>query len=383
MPILSPIADSVPTSGIRRIFELAQHLDGVIHLAVGEPGVPVDPAVRVAGGQDWANGELAYTPNSGIVELREAIRAKLARDNGYTVGLDQIHVTAGGVQALHLAMTLALGPGDELLIPNPGYTTFAMAPRLVGAVPVPYRLRAADGFVPDLDELESLITPRTRALLVNSPSNPLGAVYGEATLRGLVEFAARHDLWVVSDEVYEYLTYDEPHVSPAALDTDGRVLSVYSLSKTYALTGARVGYLVTPPGLDDRVRAIQETTVSCINTPAQVAAVAALTGDQRGVREAVEHYRGNLAAATDVLDRLGLDYLRPAGAFYLWIDVSHASGGDVAGWAERLLREQRVAVAPGSAFGDAGEGWIRACYAGSRSELVEGLSRLPARGATE
>ncbi|WOQ15447.1 pyridoxal phosphate-dependent aminotransferase [Raineyella sp. W15-4] len=166
-------------------------------------------------------------------------------------------------------------------------------------------------------------------------------------------------------------------VSAAAVDTENRVFGVYSLSKTYALTGARIGYLVTPAGLRERFAAAQESVVSCINAPAQYAALAAVEGSQDDVRTARAHYRGNLAAACAVLDTKGLRYHRPAGAFYLWIDLSHVTGGNVAAWAEEFLLSRRVAVAPGNAFGAAGEGWVRVCFAGQRELLVEALSRLP------
>lgn len=377
MPSIAATVQAVPASGIRRIFELAAELDDVIPLSIGEPELPVAQHILDAGAQAWQNDVTCYTPNSGLTALRAAIVDKLARHNGYAVDIDQVHVTAGGMQALHMAMSFTLEPGDEVLIPDPGYANFAMIPRLIGAVPVPYALRVEDGFIPDVAQLEALITPRTRVLLVNAPSNPLGVVFPEATVRGLVAFAARHDLWIVSDEVYEYLTFEPGFTSLAAVDTDDRVFGVYSLSKTYALTGARIGYLVTPPGLSERFRAAQESVVSCVNAPAQLAALAAVEGDGSDIAAAREHYAANLAAACEVLDASGISYHRPAGAFYLWIDVSHDSRGDVAAWAERFLLEQRVAVAPGTAFGAAGQGWVRICFAGKREPLVAALSRFP------
>jgi len=377
MPTIASAMRAIPASGIRRIFELSAELDDVISLAVGEPDQPIARHILDAGAEAWNRSLMSYTPNSGIDPLCAAIVGKLARHNGYTVDQDQVHVTTGGAQALHMAMSFTLQAGDEILIPDPGYTTFSMTPRLLGAVPVPYTLRAEHGFVPDVDDLEALVTPRTRVLLVNSPSNPLGVVFDRRAATALVEFAVRHDLWVISDEVYEYITFVPGFTSFAAIDTGNRVFSVYSLSKTYGLTGARVGYLVTPVGLAERFRAAQEAVVSCVNTPVQYAALAAIEGSQDHVAAALEHYRANLHAATAVLDDLGIRYQRPSGAFYLWIDVSHASGGDVAAWAERFLLTQRVAVAPGTAFGASGQGWVRICFAGERESLVEALGRFP------
>lgn len=378
MPSLAPHIASVPPSGIRRIYELAVEVDGVISLGVGEPGLPVAPHILAAGAAAWSDDVTNYTPNAGMLPLREAIVAKLSRENGLDVALEQVCVTVGATQALYQAMTLLLGAGDEILVPDPGYSTFTMGARMLDAVPVPYPLRAESGFAPNLDELERLVTARTRVLLVNSPSNPLGTVFDEGMLRGLLDFARRHDLWVLSDEVYEYFTYGVAHTSIATMDHDDRVFSVFSLSKTYAMTGARVGYLVTPRGLAATLRSVQEATVSCVDAPAQVAAVAALTGDHQHVADAREHYRANLEAACGLLDDRGIRYLTPRGAFYLFVDVSHVSGGDVAGWAERFLLAERVAIAPGSAFGRAGEGWIRVCLAADRADLLEGLGRLPA-----
>lgn len=214
--------------------------------------------------------------------------------------------------------------------------------------------------------------------MVNSPSNPLGSVFGEQTLRDLLALAKRHDLWVISDEVYEYFTYGTRHVSIASLDEDDRVFSAFSLSKTYAMTGVRVGYLVTPRGLGPTMRTTREAMISCVAEPDQWAALAAVVGDHSAVQDAREHYRANLDVATEVLDAAGIRYLDPRGAFSLWIDVSHAAQGDVAAWALAFLHRERVAVAPGSAFGRSGEGWIRVCLAATAADLRRGLAALPA-----
>lgn len=377
MPSLAQHIASVPQSGIRRIFELALELDDVIMLALGEPDRPVAPHILAAAAAAWNEDVTNYTPNGGIAPLREAIVEKLARENDLVVDVEQVWVTVGGTQGIFAALSLALQAGDEVLVPDPGYTTFTMNARLLQAEPVPYSLRPERGFVPDIDELERLVTAKTRALIINTPSNPLGVVYNEPVLRELLEFARRHDLWIVSDEVYEYFTFGEPHVSIASLDDDNRVFSVFSLSKTYAMTGARVGYLVTPPGLTVTMRTTQEATIGCVDAPAQYAAIAAITGEHQHVADSREHYRSNVESAMALLDELSIPYLPPTGAMYIWIDISYATGGDVAGWAERFLLHERVAVAPGSAFGRAGEGWIRVCVAASRENLLEGLRRLP------
>jgi aspartate aminotransferase len=378
MPSIAQHIAAVPGSGIRRIYEIAAELDGVISLGIGEPDQPIAPHILAAGVAAWAEDRSNYTPNGGIALLRQAIVEKLARENAIHADVEQVWVTVGATQALHQAMRVLLETGDEVLVPDPGYTTFTMNARMLEVEPVPYTLRADHGFAPDIAELDRLVTDRTRLIIVNSPSNPLGTVLDESQLRELLAFAKRHDLWVLSDEVYEYFTYGEKHVSIASLDEDDRVFSVFSLSKTYAMTGIRVGYLVTPPGLTAVMRNVQEATISSVAEPDQHAAVAAITGDHQHVADARRHYVANLDGACALLDERGIRYQKPNGAFYLWVDVSHASGGDVAGWAERFLLHERVAVAPGSAFGRSGEGWIRLCAAATEADLLEGIRRLPA-----
>ena len=377
MPSLSPHIASVPGSGIRRIYEIAAELEGVISLGLGEPDRAVAPHILEAGAAAWLADQTNYTPNGGIPALREAIVEKLARENNLHVDTEQVWVTVGATQALSQAMRLLLSAGDQILVPDPGYTTFTMSAHLIEAEPVPYLLRPEHNFVPDVADLDRLVTPKTRAIIVNSPSNPLGTVLDEAQLTAILHFAKRHDLWVLSDEVYEYFTFGGHHISIGSLDTDNRVFSVFSLSKTYALTGARVGYLVTPPGFAAVMRTVQEATISSVAQPDQLAAVAAMAGDHQHVADSREHYRHNLEVACEVLDLNGIHYLRPTGAFYLWVDLRHATGGDVAAWSEHFLLTQKVAIAPGSAFGRSGEGWIRICLAASEEDLREGLGRLP------
>ncbi|WP_127474856.1 pyridoxal phosphate-dependent aminotransferase [Microbacterium sulfonylureivorans] len=378
MPEIAAHVAGMPGSGVRHILEKALLRPGTIILAVGEPGELVGPAVRDVAAGAWRDGDIRYTPNGGIPALRDAIVRKLARDNDVHVDVEQVWVTVGATQALHMAMSLALARGDEVLVPDPGYTTFTMNAHLLQATPVPYPLRPERAFQPALEEIEALVTPRTRAIIVNTPSNPLGSTFDLDTLEALLALARRHDLWVISDEVYERFTWGGRHVSLQSLDADGRVLSVFSMSKTHAMTGARVGWLVTPPGWRPTMLRVQESIVSCVDAPSQRAAAAALDGDQRDVERAAVHYRDSLSAAMAALDGRGIRYLPPTGAFYLWIDVSHASGGDVAAWCERFLDEAGVAVAPGTAFGASGEGWVRVCVASDRAELLEGLRRLPA-----
>ena len=385
MPELAAHVRDVPVNQIREITEAAWRTPGALVLSIGEPGFPLPRHVLDAGIACLDRDETNYTPNAGIPALREAFAARFRERAGHgtTIAADRVYVVDGAQQGLHFAMSLLLSPGDEILIPNPGYPTFAMTSRLLNAVPVGYPLYPEHRFQPRTEDIEALITDRTRVLVLNSPSNPLGAVLGEELTRELVELARRHDLWVISDECYEAFTYDVPHVSPArfdgALPGEARVFTSLTLSKTYGLTGLRIGALVCPPGLEQKMNNVMESIVSCVASPSQYAALAALTGPQDYVRHAHEHYRANRDAASAVLDAKGIPYLKADGAFYLWADVSHVSGGDVRAWVRRFLAGSGVALAPGTAFGSIGEGWVRIALCGKREELMEGLSRLPER----
>ncbi|MFD5277401.1 pyridoxal phosphate-dependent aminotransferase [Pseudarthrobacter sp. NPDC058362] len=387
MPELAAHVRDVPVNQIREITEAAWRTPGALVLSIGEPGFPLPRHVLEAGMACLDRDETNYTPNAGLPALREAFAARFRERTGLNgetgIGADRVYVVDGAQQGLHFAMSLLLSPGDEILIPNPGYPTFAMTSRLLNAVPVGYPLYPEHSFQPRTADIEALITERTRVLVLNSPSNPLGAVLSEDMTRELVELARRHDLWIIADECYEAFTYDVPHVSPAKYDGgtpgDARVFTSLTLSKTYGLTGLRIGALICPPGLEQKMDNVMESIVSCVASPSQYAALAALTGPQHYVREAHQHYRENRDAASAALDAKGIPYLTAEGAFYLWADVSHASGGDVRGWVRRFLNDSGVALAPGTAFGSIGEGWVRIALCGRKDELLEGLSRLPAR----
>ncbi len=367
----------MPRSGIRRIMDLAWGLPGpVIGLHVGEPSFTPPEHVVEAARVAYAAGDTHYVPNAGVGELRRAIAGKVSSTNGFATGPEQVVVSAGGAQALHNAFSLTLSAGDEVLIPDPGWPNYAMAVQLLQAVPVRYPLRPENGFRPDVGELGGLVTDRTRLIVVNTPSNPLGTVLPAGDVEALVRFAERHDLWLVSDECYDALTYEQEHVSPGRFDRDSRVLSAFSFSKTYAMTGLRVGYLVTSEAVARESAKLQEPMVACVNAPAQAAALAALRGPQDAVTAMRDAYRERRDLALAALDAQGMDYLTPEGAFYLWVDVRDRTGGDVDGWALSLLREHSVAVAPGTTFGPLGEGWVRLSLATATEDLLEGIRRI-------
>lgn len=381
MPALSAHALRLPRSGIREVMDLAWAIEGpVIGLHVGEPSFATPEHVLDGARRALAEGATRYVSNAGIPPLRAALAEKLARVNGLPARPEQVIVTNGGMEALFVSLAAVTSQGDEVLLPDPGWPGFDNAVQLLQARAVRYALEPGRGFLPDVAELERLVTPRTRALLVNFPSNPLGAMLPADLAEALVRFADAHDLWLISDECYDQLTFGAEHVSPARFDEQGRVLSCFSFSKTYAMTGFRVGYVLAPEGAARTVATMQEPLIACVNAPAQHAALAALAGPQDIVGAMRDAYRERRDRAAARLDEAGLAYLLPQGAFYLWLDVSPLSGGDVRAWSLELLREQRVAVAPGTAFGPRGEGWIRVSLATETGDLLEGIDRIARAG---
>ena len=372
----SSIASTMPVSRIREIMELAWEDPEVIHLEVGEPDFPTPEHVVEAAYEAARTGHTRYAPNAGLPELREALADKVTRRNRYEANPDQVLVTQGGIQALYLVLLALLEPGDEVMLPDPAWPNFRMIAHLLGARVLPYPLVSEGDFLPRLEDLERLVTPRTRAILVNTPSNPLGTVVPRELVDTLLEFARRRDLWYISDEVYDEIVFDDAFVSAGAVaDASDRLVSVYSFSKVYAMTGWRVGYLVAPPDLAKLLTGMQEPIVSCVNTPAQLAALAAVTGPQDVVREMRESYQERRDELLEILERGNLPSSQPSGAFYVWTDVSVANVPSME-FARSLIEREQVAVAPGSAFGDLGEGYVRMSLASSREDLLDGASRL-------
>jgi aspartate/methionine/tyrosine aminotransferase len=357
--------------------DLAWATPGVVHLEVGEPDFPTPAHIGEAAQRAIEERRVRYTPNAGVMDLREAMADKVTTRNGFAVSPDQIVVGAGAVEAIYASLVCTLAPGDEILLPDPGWPNFTMMATLLSAQPVYYPLRAANGFMPDAAEIERLITPRTKVILINSPSNPLGVVMDEASVVSLYEMARRHDLWIVSDECYDEITFDQPQFSPGQLDVDGRVISTFSMSKTYAMTGWRVGYAAVPLELASVLAKTQEPLISCVSSPAQFAAIAALTGPQDCVHEMRDAYRSRRDAAVEVARASSIPFVTPQGAFYLWLDIG-ATGLTAREFALSLITAGGVAVAPGTAFGVEGEGWIRISLANSQEAVVGGINAVAA-----
>lgn len=364
---------SMPRSGIREIMDLAWKTPHCLHLEVGEPDFGTPEHIREGGVRAIQEGKTRYTPNAGIPELRAALADKIRRVNGYEVEAQQIIVSAGAVEAIYASLVTMLSPGDEILLPDPGWPNFRMMADLLSANIVYYPLRPENGFLPDPRDIAKRITSRTRVLLVNFPSNPLGSVPSEDLLKQLYEVAQIHDLWIVSDECYDQIVFEGVSPSPAVNDTDGRVISTYSFSKTYAMTGWRVGYAAVPQRVADTLSKVQEPLISCVSGPAQYAALSALEGPQGCVTEMVNAYRSRRDAALTACDERGLTYLVPQGAFYLWVSIEHR---DSLTFALDLVAKKKVAIAPGSAFGENGNGWVRISLANNADSVVKGVHAI-------
>ncbi len=363
-------------SGIRALMELALADPQAIRLEVGEPAQTTPTVVMDAAFADARAGHTHYTSSAGSDDLRAALAAKVLRDNGLPITPGDVIVTHGAMSALSMLFTALLGPGDEVLLPDPEFPNWRMAALAAGGDVGTYPTRADQGFVPTIEAIEAAIGPRTRAILLCSPNNPTGAVYPAALLEAVVDLARRQDLWVISDECYEAITYDVEHVSPATFDTDDRVVTVFSFSKTHAMTGWRTGYLVsTRPSLIDLLVQVAEAMVACPSVLGQRAALAALGGPQDHVAKAVATYRANRDAAVAALRAADVRCSVPDGAFYLLVDVSDVEADGYA-VALRLLAAEHVAVAPGETFGAATAGWVRLSLAGDPAELAEGVARL-------
>ena len=355
--------------------ELASTVDDAIHLEVGEPDFPTPAHIVEAAAAAAESGFTGYTPNAGIFELREVLAKKVTERNEIEAEASQIVVTSGAVTGLFSALAALVDPGSEVLLGDPSWPTYGLMARILGMKAMYFPVHAAAEFIPRAEDIEPHITERTRAIVLNSPGNPTGAITPEEVVVELLELCRQYDLWMLSDEVYDEMWFDHPPVAMAPFDTEGRVVTLFSFSKTYAMTGWRVGYLTAAPDVVEHIIKAQEPITSCVNAPAQKAAVAAINGPQDCVAEmrTAYHERRDLAAA--LLDERGIPFVRPTGAFYLMADISGAGMTD-AEFAERLVLEQRVAVVPGTAFGPASETFVRISLATATGPLLEGIDRL-------
>jgi len=366
-------------SGIRRMFSLAQRIPGVISMGLGEPDFNPPPHVVDAVKKALDEGKTHYTPNMGILPLRERVAERVRREHGLSYDPEsEVFITVGGTQAIFLAAMALINPGDEVLIPDPGFVCYRPAVHLADGVPVPYPLHEENRFRIDVEELASLITERSRMIIVNSPSNPTGAALPRSVLEGVAELAAEHDLIVISDEVYEKIVYDGVrHYCLASFPgMRERTIVVNSFSKTYAMTGLRVGYALGPKELIRPMVRIQQFCAACPNAPAQYGALAALEGPQTFTQQMVREFdRRRRLLHSRINEIEGFHALLPEGAFYLFANIKEF-GVPSREFADLLLSRGRVVTVPGSAFGERGEGYLRFSYATSYERIEEALDRI-------
>jgi aspartate aminotransferase len=363
-------------SGIREIANEALRTPGAIRLDVGQPDFPTPQHVKDAGKRAIDENKTFYTHTQGILSLREKLVDKLARVNGIKTSPEKIACAPGGVGAIAAMLAAVLEPGDEVLLPDPGWPNYRMMLPWLGARGIYYPCPPSAGFQPDLDALRKLITARTKVLVINSPNNPTGAVYPASTVAAFIDLAQRHNLWLLSDECYDQILLDGSWTSPASLaPDDARIATAFTFSKTYSMTGWRLGYLAGSAELIDTATKVLESNSSCVSTITQVAAEAALVGPQDCVAEMVGAYRRRRDRVVDLLDDAELLIARPAGAFYIMADVSPAEMPSRE-LAFALLRERGVSVAPGTAFGRVAEQAVRISLASSDADLEAGVGRL-------
>ncbi|WP_292489968.1 aminotransferase class I/II-fold pyridoxal phosphate-dependent enzyme [Methanoculleus sp. 10] len=374
---VSARARAIPPSGIRRFFDIAQTMEDVISLGVGEPDFVTPWCVCEASIYSIEQGSTAYTSNKGTPQLRGAISRYL--DTRFSTRYDadgEIIVTCGVSEAADIAIRAVVDPGDEVLVAEPSYVSYTPCVSLTGGVPVTVPCRAEDEFRLTADALMESITPRTKALIANFPNNPTGGVMQEADWRAVADVLVDHDLLLISDEVYAELTYDGDHFSPARIpELRDRTITLNGFSKAFAMTGWRIGYLCAPPEITAAALKIHQYVALCAPVMGQVAAYEALRIGEAEKDAMVREYRLRRNLFVDGLNKLGLVCHLPKGAFYAFPSIESTGMNDIE-FAESLLREQHVAVVPGSVLGPSGAGHIRCAYAVSRDNLKEALSRM-------
>ena len=378
------IASRMDTIGTETAFEAAARARAleatgrsVIHLEIGEPDFDTPANIRAAAKRALDDGWTHYGPFFGLPALREAIAADATARKGFPVNPDHVVVTPGAKPIMYYAMLALVEPGDEVIVPDPGYPIYESMARFAGGTAVPLPIRMEHDFRADIDELASLITPRTRMLVLNSPANPTGGLFTREDIVRIAELALQHDLIVLADEIYGRIVYEGEHVSIAEVPGMAeRTIVLDGFSKTYAMTGWRLGYAILPDVLLYPYSRLIINSVSCTSTFSQLAAVEALRGPQDAIEAMVEEFRARRDLIVDGLNAIpGVRCHRPSAAFYVFPDVS-ATGLDGAELADRRLHEVGVCVLAGTAFGTVGAGHIRISYANSRENLLAALERI-------
>ncbi|MFQ5815206.1 MAG: aminotransferase class I/II-fold pyridoxal phosphate-dependent enzyme [Candidatus Hydrothermarchaeaceae archaeon] len=367
----------VSPSGIRRFFDLVMGMEDVISLGVGEPDFVTPWHIREASMYALERGYTMYTSNWGMLELREEIARHLKKE--YRVGYDpekEILVTVGVSEGFDLSVRAVTEPGDEIVIPEPSYVSYKPCTFLAGGDPIPVVTRVDDSFRVRPEEMEEAITDRTKAMVLNYPNNPTGATMSKGELEGIARVAEAHDLLVISDEVYDKLTYDGRHTCFASLDgMKERTILLNGFSKAYAMTGWRIGYACGDPEIIEGLMKIHQYSMLCAPITGQMAGIEALRHGQREMKEMVKKYDRRRKVIVKRLNDMGLACFEPKGAFYAFPSIS-STGLSSEEFAEDLLKKEGVAVVPGNAFGSSGEGFIRCSYAASLEEINTAMDRV-------
>ena len=378
--ILNQTLRVLKPSGIRRFFDIANEMEDVISLSIGEPDFSTPWHIRQEGIRTLEAGKTWYSPNAGLMKLREAIAAYVQRHSGVTYSSkDEILVTVGGSEAIDLGFRALLNPGDEVLIPEPCFVCYEPLSRMAGGVAVPIVTRAEDGFRLTAAALRAAITPRTKMLVLPFPNNPTGGVMRREHLEEIAEVLRGTEIMVLSDEIYGELTYGErEHVSITSLpDMQARTLLVGGFSKAFAMTGWRLGYVCGPQPLMAAIVKLHQYALMCAPTTAQYAAIEAMEHGDEDVTVMRAEYDLRRRFIVDELNRMGLTCFEPEGAFYVFPSI-RITGMTSEDFCQKLLMEKHVAVVPGTAFGESGEGFVRISYCYSLKHITEAMERLRA-----
>ena len=375
--------DDIPFSGIRKVFEAAGQLEKqgkeIINLGIGRPNFDTPAHIKEAAKKSLDEGNVFYTSNYGTEGLRSAVAEKLKRDNGLDYEMTDVIVTVGANQAVSIAMTALLDPGDEVLVPNPSWLHYFYCADLVGAKTVSYPLLEENGFNVIPEDIEKLVTPKTKMVIVNSPNNPTGSILSKESLQAIADIANKYDLIVLSDEIYEKLIYDDSvHYSIASLDgMKERTVLIHGVSKSYSMTGWRIGFAVSANKefISAMIRVLQYT-VTCANSFAQDGAEAALRGSQQCVEDMRLQFDRRRKLVYDRINKIeGLSCIAPKGAFYCFVNIKKLGMSDQEA-SDYYLNEAGVAMIPGSAFGEYGAGYLRVAFSNSYENIEKAMDRI-------
>ena len=374
---LSSTIKTIQPSGIRKFFDIVSEMKDAISLGVGEPDFDTPWHIRDEGIYSLEKGRTFYTSNAGLKELKVEIARYLDRRYGMTYDYNkEIMVTVGGSEAIDIALRAMLDAGDEVIIPQPSYVSYVPCTVLAGGTPVIVELKEENDFRLTAEELEAVITPKTKILIMPFPNNPTGAIMEKADLEAIVQVVKEHDLFVISDEIYSELTYVDKHVSIASFPgMKERTVLINGFSKAYAMTGWRLGYACAPETILKQMLKIHQFAIMCAPTNSQYAAVEALRNGDDDVIKMRESYNGRRRYLLHAFAEMGLPCFEPLGAFYAFPCIKEF-GMTSDEFASRLLKEEKVAVVPGSAFGECGEGYLRISYAYSLEDLKKALDRM-------